>query len=182
MLRMIDSFDCGLSKNATNEDKRSFADIRLRSYRWHTQWRQETLLKYFADDFRPFTVDDFKMISSDQRRNLRDLLCERGVYVPKGRNVFIADALHMVVQEDLPWPEEKLQHVIETETPSTKHPNQNAQEGPASSQQDEPTHDAEAKLPEKNEKPTPCVNMGNLFKAYSKEEDCYSDRTTVNFE
>lgn len=37
----------------------------------------------------------------DDRRKLRDLLCSRRVYVPKGRSILILDALYGVVKEEI---------------------------------------------------------------------------------
>lgn len=49
---------------------------------------ESTLSEYFAEDFSSFTAENFKSISSRFRRELRDLLRTRGVFVPKGRTDF----------------------------------------------------------------------------------------------
>lgn len=75
----------------------------LSAYRYRPYWRNDTISEYYADDFRDFTVDDFKIINPDSRRELGSLLRNRGVYVPKEMNVLMADRLFAVVQEDNPW-------------------------------------------------------------------------------
>lgn len=76
----------------------------LDAYQTRPLWRTDTLSGYFADNFRDFTVEYFKMIDPDARRELRDLLRNRGVYAPKGRNMLIPDGLYAYVQEYIPWP------------------------------------------------------------------------------
>lgn len=44
-------------------------------------------------------------VDSEMWRNLRDLLGQRGLYLPKRQNVLIANAVHKDVQEELPWPD-----------------------------------------------------------------------------
>lgn len=38
---------------------------------------------------------------------MRNLLCKRGLLVPKGSGTPIVDALYEVVQEDLDWPKDE---------------------------------------------------------------------------
>lgn len=46
-----------------------------------------------------------KQVESHTRRNLRDLLRKRVVYLPKGRNKPIDNSLFAIVPEELPWPD-----------------------------------------------------------------------------
>lgn len=59
--------------------------------------------EYFADDFKEFSANDFVGLSIDLRRDLREALRERRFYLPKGRNIKIADALHQAANEELLW-------------------------------------------------------------------------------
>lgn len=93
-------FRNGLPAEAMIEDKVNFADHCVRNYR-NQYWHKESLSEFFADDFRSLTIDEFEVIESDTRRNLRNVLPQRGFYVRKGRNLSIASSLH---QEDIPWP------------------------------------------------------------------------------
>lgn len=53
-------------------------------------------------------------MDSHTHRNLRALLRNRDVYVPKRQNVLIADALYRVVQEEIPWPDEDSEKPVQT--------------------------------------------------------------------
>lgn len=56
------------------------------------------------------------ILDSDDRRKLRDLLQKRGVYVAKGRNILIFDALYDVFKNDIPrLSDEKRDDLEETE-------------------------------------------------------------------
>ena len=56
-------------------------------------WYGATLSEYYAEDFATFTEENFNAISSNDRRQLRELLRKLGVYVRKGRGVSIAGEL-----------------------------------------------------------------------------------------
>lgn len=58
-------FAPGLPADASDQDKKLFAEYRLRTYKERTHWRGDTLSEYFADDFRHFTLADFRMIDAD---------------------------------------------------------------------------------------------------------------------
>lgn len=76
----------------------------------------KSLSECFVDDFSLFSIDDFKAIDSDVRRNLRGILRKREVYVPKRQNTLIAYSLFQVVHKDILWPSEdsKKPHLIST--------------------------------------------------------------------
>lgn len=57
----------------------------------------------------------FKMLSSVTSRDLRDHRGENGVYVPKGRNLFIYDQLYHVVKEEIHCPTEQREEQQTTE-------------------------------------------------------------------
>lgn len=60
------------------------------------------------------------------RRNVHDLLCSRGFYILKKRNVSIASALPQVVQEEIPWASEDFEKPVEKCTLSIKQDNHQA--------------------------------------------------------
>lgn len=97
-----DRFSHGIHQKATPADKQAYVKYRLLAYERHPQWLADTLSECYADDFRDFKIDDFKLVKTDIRRVLRDLLGSRGVYVSEGRNVFIAEGLFAIVKEKLP--------------------------------------------------------------------------------
>lgn len=102
-------FQTGLPDNANPEDKAIFGSFCLQMYERNMQWKNEDLSEYFADDFRSYTTDVFKLIDGEVRRKIRDLLRTRGVYVREGRNIYISDTLYEVVKDDIPWPENEPQ-------------------------------------------------------------------------
>lgn len=55
---------------------------------------------FFAEDIPSISVTEYKLLDSNTRRKLCDLLRERGVYVPEKRNAQIASSLHPVAKED----------------------------------------------------------------------------------
>lgn len=67
-------FRFGLPEPATLEDKRDFVTIRLAVSRREEQRFSDTLFENFVNDYRNFTAEDFKIVDSDNRRKLRDLL------------------------------------------------------------------------------------------------------------
>lgn len=85
--------------------KQYYTEYCLSVYLNHSQWHPDTLFEYYANDFRSFTVDDFKLIKADNRRDLFELLRNRVVYVPKGRNVLVDESLFVVVQGELYFPQ-----------------------------------------------------------------------------
>lgn len=187
-------FRNGLPAEATLDDKLAFATHCLQNYHVQ-QWSGDSLSEYFADDFGGFTKEDFKSIDSDTRRNLRDLLRSRGVFVPKGRNVLIADALHQVAQEDLPWPDEDLEKPSKQATLSSQQ--KQTKIGDLDEEKDNNAVDVHvarvdevpyntgihpAEQSDTASRPLRRSNMANLFKAYSGDDDKYSGGTTDNFE
>lgn len=89
-------FARSLPRHATEDDKIDFLSFTL----MHTNWTQgchDTLPEYYADDFSKISVDDFKKFDTDARRELRGFPRSKTAYLPRGRNVFIADALFYVV-------------------------------------------------------------------------------------
>lgn len=97
-------FGHGLPDESTDEDKRLLVDFRVRSYKSRRHWKADTLAECSADDFARFSPDDFKLLNGDFRRELRDLLRNCGVYVPKGRGVLLPDGLYAFVKENFPCP------------------------------------------------------------------------------
>lgn len=178
-------FSNGLPANATIEDKRAFAIHCAINYE-KQNWHNDSLSEYFADDFRDFTVEDFTNIDTATRRNLRDLLRSRGVFVPKGRNIVIAQALHQVVQDDIPWPEDDTEKPINQASAMSpgKRNEPFALENRTQDRRDDgDTTETDNNSQSKHDRQPPRNgNMANLFKAYSNDSDKYSGATTDNFE
>lgn len=74
----------------------------VNTYHERHHWHADTLSENFADDIRLYQISDLKAIKADNRREVWDLLRARGVYVPKGQNMLIADRVFAVVQENIP--------------------------------------------------------------------------------
>lgn len=108
-------------------------------------------------------MDDFKIINSDNRRELRDYLRTHGVYVPKGRGILIADALYAVVKEGIPWPQEAKDDIQKSEIPIKKDVNENSTQDNMKDIKEETI--ADANTDDTNSKSPRRSNMGNLFKA-----------------
>lgn len=58
-------------------------------------------IRIFFENFMSFTKNDFNGLLVDLKRELRDTQRERGVYVPKRRNVKLAESLHQAVHDNL---------------------------------------------------------------------------------
>lgn len=71
----------------------------------------DDLSEYFDDDFRLHIIKDFKLLTTELCCDPRNLLRNSGVYVPKGRNVYMGDALYKVVQEELSFSMNELTNV-----------------------------------------------------------------------
>lgn len=67
-------------------------------------WERSILYKYFAEYFGSFNAEHLKQISSNICQELRNLLSAHGVYVSKGRDVLISDALFADLGREIPWP------------------------------------------------------------------------------
>lgn len=89
-------FSQGRPEETTSEQKKDFARYCLELYT-KQDWKYSSLSEFFADDFKSCTVADFRNFRGELRRELRDILRTRGVYVPKDQNVEIADSLYRVV-------------------------------------------------------------------------------------
>eukprot|EP00171_Calliarthron_tuberculosum_P004960 IDg4960t1 len=114
-------FDFGLPENASTQEMQEFADYSLQLYRTK-RWEGKTLAEYFADDFEPFTENDYKGLKKVTRRDLRDFLREHGVFVPKGIGVQIPGALLRACCNHPPWP---------PDDPDTPKFEERAEEGPS---------------------------------------------------
>lgn len=120
-----------------------------------------TLSGYFAVDFKSFTTQMFCELPNVVKSNLRKVLRNKGVYVCKGRNVNIADALRQAVEDELKWPLDDF----------------------AGDHKDD-TLNAKEKLSIENSSGAVTKNVfgiSNLMKSYKKDEDCYSGLPTENF-
>lgn len=96
-------FAHGLPSNHTPKDAEDFAQFRIGVYGTRP-WTGSLLSMYFGEDFSSFTLDTFGLLRQDTRRNLRDVLREKGVYVERRRGVLTKDALFAAAQDELPWP------------------------------------------------------------------------------
>ena len=196
-------FAHGLPNNATVEDKEDFAQYCMKVYQ-EEGYDSDSLSEYYAEDFESFSVDDFSKLTQMTRRNLRDYLRSHGVFVPKGRGVKIAEALHTVVHTELEWPEnselldgvKRLTGVSDSKTARIlKDVNeclQNEKISPLPQANERTTNDVFdtriRKLPNstsvRNEmKPDGNTrNLSALFKAYHGEKDKYTGYPKDNFD
>lgn len=160
-------FRFGLSETAATEDKRDFLTFFLAVYRREEKWTSDTLSEYLAGEFRHFFAEDLKIADPDDRRKLRDLLRDHRVYVPKVRSILISNALHGVVKEDLPWPENDREEVRITDKIITR----NSAENDVRSSVQESFRD---KMTILMEKLTNKGNLSSLIKTYSSDDDQFS--------
>lgn len=154
-----------LPDNSSPADKRAYVDFRLAAYQYRLHWRYGTLSEYYAEIFRNITAVEFKAIAPDSPHDIRDILRNRDVYIPKGRNFLMADGLFAVVQDDIPWTKSE-------EAGSTENHTKNRQ---AKTQKEVADNRGE-----KNS--LICSNMGNLFVAYSNDVERYSVLAPDNFD
>lgn len=191
-------FSNGLPADATLEDKKMFTTHCAKNY--HAQeWYNESVSEHFVNDLWTYTVEDFAAIDSDTRRNLRDLLRHRGVFVPKGGNIIIAQALFQIVQEDLRWtdndsekpsdrsPEEKknqsqhgqpsINNNWFSPRPANKHHQNNSENRDGQTTETEKTNLKNSEFRYQRN-----GNMAKIFKAYYNDFDKYSDATFDNVE
>lgn len=185
-----ETFSQWLPPNSDSETKRTFARFCLDNYTSQA-WKGSSLSEFFADDFNEFTIEDFRSIDANIRRNLRDHLRLNGVYVPKGRTIQIANALHAVVDNHLEWPENDPDKPSESWentdgrniasgpiNPIQAHQRDGSSEG-TNSRSTAPENRGDE---ENQNQTTRRCNLSSLFKAYSGNADRYSGSTTDNFE
>lgn len=188
---LSDTFSQGLPDQADIDTKRKFAKFCYENY-VSQQWKGSSLSEFFADDFIQFSIEDFRSLDANIRRNLRDHLRRSGVYVPKGRNVQIANALHAVVENELSWPIDDPERPLESEVNGVPNVQERPHESSTKSQDTQELIDAEARLQttatsiqdsdEQRIVPNRRSNLPNLFKAYHGNTDRYSGSTTDNFD
>lgn len=130
-------------------------------------WEGEILSEYFSEDFTSFTVNTFNGLPIDLRRELRDTLREKGVYVRQGSNVKIAESLYQAVHDDLQWPKDESEKAYETGPSSNS---ANATNLVRSVQIRHALNDTDIK------------NISNLVRTYNRDEKKYSGRPDDNFE
>lgn len=98
---MSSPFPFGLPNDAGDNARAEFTIACTKLWR-DKSWKGDILSEYYAEDFKSFSQDNFSALPEMVKRDLRDLLGERGVYLPKRRNVLNADALRRVIDEELP--------------------------------------------------------------------------------
>lgn len=103
LAELSDRFRQGLSPKASASEREDFPNYLLGFYRAN-DWKNDLLSEFFAEYFRLFSEEHFAALSSAVRRNFRDYLHSNRSYVPKVRNVQIAEPLLRVGNEELPWP------------------------------------------------------------------------------
>lgn len=96
-------YDQGPRSGASLADKLEFAHYSAGLY-MKEGLKGDSLLEYMKEHFEQYCLEDFEQISSTTRRKLSEYPRSNGVYVPKGTNICISDALHTVANEDLQWP------------------------------------------------------------------------------
>lgn len=58
---------------------------------------EELLCEAICEDFGQFTIDAWKQVPSEARRELRTLLLQRVVYVESRKALLVSDRLHSVI-------------------------------------------------------------------------------------
>ena len=91
-------FSHGLPEGADDTKKNKFAQYCLDSYHIHHTWTGDTLSEYFTDEFQEFSIKDFAGLPNSLRRELRDYLLKKGVYVRKVCSIQISNALYELVK------------------------------------------------------------------------------------
>lgn len=157
-------FRQGLPEDADQPQREAFAWYSVRLYK-SKSWCNDTLSEYYADDFKSFSEDHFAELSASTRRELRDVLRRQGVYVKKGRNVSIATALHEVVKDEIPWPDDDpdapSNRISSTISPS---------DGYTSNRGNTGGNFSNFKF------------VSNISKAYTRDEERFSGKDSDNFE
>lgn len=157
-------FRQGLPDGADHAQREQFAWYSVKLYK-SKGWCNDTLSEYFAEDFKSYSEEDIAELSASTRRELRDLLRRQGVYVKKCRNVLIATALYEVVKDDIPWPEDDI------EAPTNQRSSAiSPSDGRISSRLN---YDVSFSLSK---------NVGNVSKAYTRDEERFSGREGDKFE
>ena len=94
-----------LPTDASGEEKKGYAAYMCEMYRSAYYLDRKQLRNHFRDDLKNYTLDDFRSLENTLRKELRDLLRSRGVYVEKKERKSIAEALFEAVQNPLhDWP------------------------------------------------------------------------------
>jgi hypothetical protein len=77
--------------------------------------RDKDLWVDYGNEFCNWTADIFKLLDKNTVKKLRDFLRKNGVYIPKGRNVSMINALIACALEDEQslWPEQELKQELE---------------------------------------------------------------------
>lgn len=160
---------------AVIEDNREFVTLCLAVYCLEDHWTSDTLSEYFADDFRQFTAEDFKIVDPDDRRKLRELLRDRRVYVPNGRSILVPDELNAAVKDSLPWPVDKLKRVTVTDKIIT-----------GTTAENDVKDSVQRRVQEKKristETWTKNGNLSNLSNAYNSDGDRFRGLTQNSFD
>ena len=98
-------FEKGLLHPHDQDVEKKYCECILALYRKRKdEWVGELLLEYFKEDFEDFTLEMFKNLPRDSRRDLRQHLTKHRVYVPIGVGINIATALHDVLTKNLSAP------------------------------------------------------------------------------
>ena len=98
-------FGRGLPAEHNEEVEKQYSDYILKVYKSRKdEWNGEILKEYFKEDFEDFTLEMFKNMPRNLRRDLRHHLSKNGVYVPMGVGIHIATALFEVLTKNLKEP------------------------------------------------------------------------------
>lgn len=66
-------------------------------------WKYTFLSEYHEDNFKAFSKRDFSVLVNVTRRDHRDHLRNKGVFVPTGRAIGTSQSLFSVVIEEISW-------------------------------------------------------------------------------
>ena len=93
----------GIDLASPDNHLKTYASWKRYYYERNTQSHEE----YFLQDFQGWNEAAFNRLSPTLLTELREILREKGVYIPKRRGLPIAKALVQALTEELEWPEDE---------------------------------------------------------------------------
>ena len=88
-----EKWETGIDATVTNiKEVKAFVDWRLSIYK-ENGWKGFNLWESFVNNFESFIKDILNDLGKDRLKEIRDYLCENGVYIRKEARKSIADGL-----------------------------------------------------------------------------------------
>ena len=128
---------------------------------------------YFADDFQKFAREDFAALPNSLRRELRDYLLKKDVYVRKGRSIQISNALYELVHTPASAPSQRsVSFAPDVTTISLQDNDGNNPTQERTSNRNAERHGYHTTSYSYITRNT--KNISSLYRAYSGRSDCYN--------